>query len=195
MDSEIQTPVLSRGSKLPNWASCWSYIILPQHKCACIITCQCFITLDIKSTHYWVHLRPCLYLTGQLFPAITSTLGLKEAKEINSPSNTCYVSYLKYSFSNTYLGLSSIWLKCVRNCCLIQGLSQLPNLKIAPVPYFQHSGALMLTRWLAVSSSLTLADTRSSWLPHSAQTNHCTRGLISLQHPPGSSTYSRLAYI
>ena len=50
-------------------------------------------------------------------------------------------------------------------------------------------------RWLAVSSSLTLADARSSavyWLPHSAQTNHCTRGLFSLQHPQGLAL---LAYI
>lgn len=129
MDSEIQTPVLRCGSKRPNWASCWCYIILPQHKCAYIIACQCFITLDIKSTHYWFHLRPCLYFTGQLSPAITDTLGLKEAKEINSLSNSCYVFYLEHSFSNTYLGLSSIWLKCVRNCCLNRGLSQLPNLK------------------------------------------------------------------
>lgn len=46
-------------------------------------------------------------------------------------------------------------------------------------------------RWLAVSSFLTLTDARSQAvyrLPHSARTNHCTRGLVLLQHSPGSST-------
>lgn len=188
MDSEIQIPVLRLGSKRLNWASCWSYIILPQHKCVCIIRCQCFITLGIKFRQYWFHLRPCLYLTGQLFPAITDTLGLNEVKEINSPSNTCYVSCLEHSFSNTYLGLSSIWLKCVLNCCLIRGLSQLPNLKIPPLPYFQHCEAVTLTRGLSLPYARWRQIPGCLSAVSLCRTHHCTRGLVLLQHSPGSST-------